>query len=115
MILEYLCQVWADGSPYPCEPEKRYGCPVEVFICGRYMRVFYQFPGGGQPCAVVHPESGQIIAHVKGHHPGYPQERAQAACHERLRDVSRERFEATILRAPVVNERFKQVGEMKRP
>lgn len=115
MILEYLVPVWADGCPYPREPAKRYGCPVEVFVLGRRMRVIYQFPGGGQPCAVVHLESGRIMAHVRDDHAGYPQEKAQTALNERLREVTPERFELTVLQAPVLNRSAKLVGRMKRP
>lgn len=56
-----------------------YGCPVEVFIAGRRLRLIYQFQGGGQARAVVHYESGRIVCPLTDDHVGAPQIAAQKA------------------------------------
>lgn len=61
-----------------------YGCPVRVHIGGRDLLAVYQFPGAGQTCAVVHWESGTILATIHDRHKGAPEQQAQAALNERL-------------------------------
>lgn len=57
-----------------------FGCLVDVGLCGKRLRVIYQLPGGGQPCAVVHYLSGRVLTEVlDGDHRGYPQMTAQVA------------------------------------
>lgn len=56
-----------------------FGCPVEVRLAGRRVRLIYQFQGGGQARAVVHYESGQVVCPLTDEHVGAPQIAAQIA------------------------------------
>jgi len=82
-----------------------YGYPVTVFCAGRELRAVYQFQGGkgDQQCAVVHLDSGRVIARVYDRHTGYPQQRAQAAVDERVAGKDPGRVWATISSAKRVN------------
>lgn len=118
MIWSYLVPS-ADGST-----RRHYGVCVQVYIPGKgHTQVVYQFGTPTQPCAVVHYQSGQIIAPIEEHHRGYPEQRAQAACRERFEGIPRkfakqENQDAFIARrldeAPVINTIPRTHGPLKR-
>lgn len=75
-----------------------YGTPVDVFLPGiGRTQVVYQFPADWQSEAVVHWQSGQILARIPAG-PGWPQGKAQAAVNALT--VSPDK----IARAHVINE-----------
>lgn len=113
--------IWAYIAPGTRgETEIRYGTPVTVHVPGKgLMPAVYQFGTPTQVCAVVHLQSGQIIAHIEEHHRGYPQERARAACKERFDAMPRTfasdaQIVRTIDSAPVLNTVPSVVGAMRR-
>ena len=90
-----------------------YGTPVEVFIPGiGFMQVVYQFGTNTQRCAVVHWQSGAILAGIEEWHTGYPQERARAAIAEKLSGVTEKRTVAVLTGAKVINSAPVVVGSM---
>lgn len=112
MILEYrIPQVDPTTGEY--RTTLAYGCPVDVFLFGRTQRAIYQFPGGGQICAVVHPASGQILAHVTDQHAGHPQTKAQTALNERLAGLPQGDIERAFAQAETINPRTRQVGVLR--
>lgn len=80
-----------------------YGCPVEVFIAGRRLRLIYQFQGGGQARAVVHYESGRIVCPLTDDHVGAPQIAAQKAVDEKLGNLPAGKVWAAFDNATIVN------------
>lgn len=72
--------IWEYNIPTPAGPRRAFGCPVRVHLQDvGYVQVAYQFPGGGQRCAVVHQPSGRVLAWVTSRHQGHPQQIAQQA------------------------------------
>jgi hypothetical protein len=96
---------------------KAHGCPVTIYIeTLGWIQVVYQFGLPDQACAVVHWQSGQVIASIGETHQGYPQQRAQAAWDERyqrLPERARRRIAERINGAPVINTAPSVVGVMK--
>lgn len=75
-----------------------YGTPVDVFLPGvGRVQVVYQF----QPEAVVHWQSGQILARIPDG-PGWPQGKAQAAIN--ALKVSPDKIARAVRLAHVINE-----------
>lgn len=112
MILEYrIPRVDKDTGVY--DEVLAYGCPVDVFLFGRTQRAIYQFPGGGQVCAVVHPTSGQVLAYVTDEHTGHPQTKAQTALNERLLGYEQSQIEPLFAQASVINRSARQVGVLR--
>lgn len=83
--------------------KRAYGCPVTVAVGGKRYELVYQFPGGGQKCAVVHWPTGAVVAFIEDAHVGAPQERAQQAVDGRLGHLTSDRFEAVCASQPVLN------------
>lgn len=79
--------------------QQAYGVPVQIFMPGEgYIYATYQFGTPTQQCAVVHYQTGIIIALITDQHRGYPQQRAQAACLDLTIDIAQQ-----IKRAKVIN------------
>ena len=98
MICSYLVPT-SDGTS-----RRNYGTLVRVFIPGLgTTQVVYQFGTPTQRCAVVHYQSGRIIAPIEDRHIGPPQERAAAACREYFENLDPERISRVISEAPVIN------------
>lgn len=95
--------IWRYDVPTETGLTEAYGCPIDIYVGGRLIRAVYQFQGGGQVCAVVHWQSGQIIARIGLSDTGYPQQRAQSAVNARLHRNEHAKTWATINAAPVVN------------
>jgi len=109
MIWSYLVPS-GDGST-----RRHYGVCVQVYTPGKgYTQVVYQFGAPTQPCAVVHYQSGQIIAPIEEHHRGYPEQRAQAACREKFEGKDGRRIAQVIDQAPVINVVPRTHGPLKR-
>lgn len=112
MIIEYKIPcVHPDTGVY--DQVVAYGCPVDVFLFGRRQRAVYQFPGGGQVCAVVHLASGQVLAYVTDEHEGHPQTKAQTALNERLLGYDQTQIEQAFDQAEVINRSARQVGVLR--
>lgn len=84
---------------------RAYGTPVRVHIPGKGdTQVAYQFGTPEQPCAVVHLQSGQVIAPIYDKHTGYPEQRARQACAEKFAGLStHEHIARRIDELPVLN------------
>jgi len=98
--------IWMYRYPTKADTTRcAFGYPVTVHCAGREIRAVYQFQGGegDQQCAVVHLESGRVIARVYDHHKGYPQQRAQAAVDEKTAGKDPGVVWATISSAKRVN------------
>ena len=63
MIWEYLVAA-KDGS----HRRRAYGVPVDVSLDGKRLELVYQLPAPGQPCAVVHWQSGAVVAPIYDRH-----------------------------------------------
>lgn len=109
MIWQYLIPTANSGV------REAYGCPVDVSVAGRQLRAVYQFQGGdgGQKCAVVHLASGRIMAYCKDRHTGYPQQRAQAAVDEAMKNRQPSAVWSVIDAAEVLNTLPSVVGVLR--
>lgn len=112
MIIEYKVPR-VDPGTGEYDQVLAYGCPVDVFLFGRTQRAIYQFPGGGQVCAVVHLASGQVLAYVTDEHQGHPQTKAQTALNERLVGYQQDAVERAFAQAEVLNTYGRQVGVLR--
>lgn len=94
--------MYATSSKGPRGPA--YGTPVSVHLAGRRVDLIYQFHGGGQREAVVHPASGAIVAVVHDDHRGAAlQDTAQAAVRERTHGKPHGVVWGVLDSAPVLN------------
>ncbi len=102
------------SSSFGGELIKRFGVPVSIVLpdVGR-TEVVYQFGGGGQQCAVVHWQSGGIIAPIGDEHKGNPTERAQAAIDTRLLNHVKGRVGAILAAAQNINQVPEIVGRFR--
>lgn len=112
MIIEYKIPR-VDPATGVYDEVLAYGCPVDVYLFGRFQRAVYQLPGGGQVCAVVHLASGQVLAYVTDEHTGAPQTKAQTALNERLLGYDQTQLEQAFAQASAINRSARQVGVLR--
>lgn len=85
-------------------PEYRYGTPVDIRIHGEPFAVVLQLPLPGQKHAVVHWQSGGIIAPVAPNVTvNDPAQQAQAACDARFYRLTVQHIRQAIDKAATLN------------
>lgn len=106
--------IWQYLVPNFGGPSRAFGCPVRVFTAGAWRDLVYQFQGGGQDCAVVHPPTGITVARCTDADVGYPEQRATAACLRRFSSVDPAAFAALIDGQHTLNTVPTVVGVLRR-
>lgn len=104
MIWEYRAQIMGGGT------RTYYGTPVLVHVEGvGYKQFIYQYGSPTQPRAVVHLQSGRIVARIEDSDRGHITEISQAAISRIVTRIGVEKFLKAFQYTAVINDEARVV------